>query len=301
MELRWPSWLSRRSRSGRLSQLNPSAFQNSTLAELAWQRARHASTRWALWGAVVGVFVGLVLFAPASWLAYALSRASDQRLLLADAQGTVWNGSAQVVLTGGAGSRDASALPGRLQWQLRPRFNGMELRLNQECCLDREMLVQVRFGWGRYQIILPAQPQALGQWPAAWLGGLGTPFNTMQLGGTARLVSPGLTIESVQGRVLVSGRADLDLVGVSSRVTTLETLGSYRMSLSGDPANPGVSLLNLTTTEGALQLNGTGSWGPSGVRFRGEASAGAADESALSNLLNIIGRRSGARSVISIG
>src|SRR6185503_2608737 len=100
MELRWPSWLSRRSRSGRLSQLNPSAFQNSTLAELAWQRARHASTRWALWGAVVGVFVGLVLFAPASWLAYALSRASDQRLLLADAQGTVWNGSAQVVLTG---------------------------------------------------------------------------------------------------------------------------------------------------------------------------------------------------------
>ncbi len=102
MELRWPSWFSRR-RGGRLSQLNPSAFQNSTLAELAWQRARNASTRWAIWGAVVGVLVGLVLFAPASWLAYALSRATDQRLLLADAQGTVWNGSAQVVLTGGIG------------------------------------------------------------------------------------------------------------------------------------------------------------------------------------------------------
>ncbi len=166
MVLRWPSWFSRR-RSGRLSQLNPSAFQNSTLAELAWQRARHASTRWAVWGAVVGVLVGAVLFAPASWLAYALTRTSDQRLLLADAQGTVWNGSAQVVLTGGVGSRDASALPGRLQWQLRPRFNGLELRLTQACCLDRDLLVQVRLGLNRYQIILPAQPQALGQWPAS--------------------------------------------------------------------------------------------------------------------------------------
>ena len=53
MELRWPGWLSRRARAGRLSRLNPSAFQNSTLAELAWQRARNASTRWALWGAVI--------------------------------------------------------------------------------------------------------------------------------------------------------------------------------------------------------------------------------------------------------
>jgi general secretion pathway protein N len=38
------------------------------------------------------------------------------------------------------------------------------------------------------------------------------------------------------------------------------------------------------------------------VRFRGEASAATpADEPALDNLLNIIGRRNGARSVISIG
>ncbi len=53
--------------------------------------------------------------------------------------------------------------------------------------------------------------------------------------------------------------------------------------------------LGLTTTEIM------GSVGPGGVRFRGEARAGAADEAALTNLLNIIGRREGARSVISIG
>jgi general secretion pathway protein N len=73
------------------------------------------------------------------------------------------------------------------------------------------------------------------------------------------------------------------------------------MTVSGDASNPGVSQLNLTTMDGALKLNGNGTWGPAGVRFRGEASAGASDEAALSNLLNIIGRRNGARSVISIG
>jgi general secretion pathway protein N len=37
------------------------------------------------------------------------------------------------------------------------------------------------------------------------------------------------------------------------------------------------------------------------LRFRGEATAAEGDEGALDNLLNIIGRRQGARSVISIG
>ena len=97
------------------------------------------------------------------------------------------------------------------------------------------------------------------------------------------------------------GSAGLELIDVSSRLTTLDTLGSYRVSLTGDPANPGISQLSLSTQGGALQLSGSGTWGPGGVRFRGEASAGPMDEPALSNLLNIIGRRNGARSVISIG
>ena len=73
------------------------------------------------------------------------------------------------------------------------------------------------------------------------------------------------------------------------------------MTLAGDHANAGVSQLPLSTQEGALQLSGAGSLGPGGVRFRGEARAAEGDEAALANLLNIIGRREGARSVISIG
>ena len=276
-------------------------WSESTLAEQAWVQARGAAVRWAVAGGIVGVLAGLVLFAPASWLASAVASSTDGRLILADARGTVWSGSAVAVLAGGPGSRDASSLPGRLEWTLAPRWYGAELAARHECCLNGTTVIQVRPGLGRIRATLLPRTDWIGQWPSAWLGGLGTPWNTLQLGGSFRLLSPGVTIESVEGRWRLDGKVDLALEGVSSRLTTLETLGSYRMSLSGDPANPGVSILNLTTTEGALQLNGTGSWGPSGVRFRGEASAGAADESALSNLLNIIGRRSGARSVISIG
>jgi general secretion pathway protein N len=59
--------------------------------------------------------------------------------------------------------------------------------------------------------------------------------------------------------------------------------------------------LRLETLEGSLQLSGSGQWVGSRLRFRGEASALPERESALANLLNIIGRRSGPRSLISIG
>ena len=123
----------------------------------------------------------------------------------------------------------------------------------------------------------------------------------VQLGGVVRLTSPGLVVESVQGRWRVGGRAVVELDAVSSRLAPIDPLGSYRLTIAGDAANPGVSQLTLTTQSGALQLSGSGTWGPAGVRFRGDAGAAPGNEAALNNMLNIIGRRSGARSVISIG
>jgi general secretion pathway protein N len=274
----------------------------STYAELAWDKSRSAATRWAIAGVFVGGLAALVVFAPASWLARAVSVATGQHVLLADARGTVWSGSAVAVLTGGPGSRDASSLPGRLEWKVGLKGLALELKARHECCLNGSPALLLRPGFGRVSISLAPNPGWIGQWPSAWLGGLGTPWNTMQMGGAVRLTSPGLTLESVQGRWRVNGRADVDLIDVSSRLSTLETLGSYRVTLSGDAKGSGPSELTLSTQQGALQLSGNGTFGPGGVRFRGEARAGGSgDEAALANLLNIIGRRDGARSVISIG
>ncbi|MEO6363211.1 MAG: type II secretion system protein N [Caldimonas sp.] len=276
-------------------------WSESTLAERDWAAARGAAVRWAVAGTIFGVVVGFVLFAPAAWLAQAIASATGERLILSDARGTVWSGSAVAVLTGGPQSRDAAYLPGRIEWSLSPRLYGAELAARQDCCMNGTVLVQLRPGFNRLRATLVAPAGAVGQWPSAWLGGLGTPWNTLQLGGNVRLVSPGVTtIESVEGRWRMDGRIDLELEGVSSRLTTLETLGSYKVSLTGSGGN-GATLLSVSTTDGPLQLTGSGTVGPGGVKFRGEARSATVDEAALSNLLNIIGRRDGARSIISIG
>ena len=98
------------------------------------------------------------------------------------------------------------------------------------------------------------------------------------------------------------GELQLDLVNLSSRVSTVAPLGSYRFTVTADTANPGVSALRLSTLEGALQLSGVGVLNSGGKsRFTGEAGAAPGREEALNNLLNIIGRRQGARSVLTIG
>ena len=287
---------------GQQARFARTGFAESTLAELAWQHTKSAAGRWASTGAVVGALAGLIAFAPAAWLATAVASATGDRVLLTDARGTLWNGSALPVLTGGPGSRDASALPGRLEWSLAWPGLAVELRARQACCLRGELRALVRPRFGGFSVqVTPAESSTIGQWPADWLSGLGTPWNTLQLAGTLRLTSPGLTIESVQGRVRFSGEAALDVANASSRVATLDTLGSYRLSVRGNAASGDAASLSLITLDGALRLSGQGEWTGTGLRFRGEAQAADGNESALSNLLNIIGRRQGARAVISIG
>jgi general secretion pathway protein N len=270
--------------------------------------------RWAVAGAVVGSALVALACAPAAWLAAAVNDATEQRLQLADARGTVWRGSAVLVLTGGGGSRSASALPGRLSWTLGLDGAALGLRARQDCCINGELRLRVTPGLGRTRIELltaaapagaPGASIALGQWPASWLVGLGTPWNTLQPTGSLQLRSPGLSVEQVQGRWRFTGRAELEMGSIASRLSALEVLGSYRLSLSGDAAGGAPPQLHLSTSSGALQLRGDGLWAGEGaaapLRFNGTASAAPGAEEALGGLLNIIGRRQGALSIISIG
>ena len=254
---------------------------------------------WSAGGAVVGALLGLIVFAPARWVGVAVEALSDGRFVLSDANGSVWAGNAIAQLTGGPGSKDASALPGRLQWTLGLSSGALELRLRQTCCINGVATLQWQPGWGRWTIkLLPSPVGGSGQWPAAWLAGLGAPWNTLMLNGTVQLSTSGLSLESVQGRWRFAGNAELGLQSMSSRLSTLNSLGSYRLAISG---NDGVADLTLSTLNGSLQLSGSGSLAPNGTRFRGVAQAQASEQTALSNLLNIIGQRDGNRSLISIG
>jgi general secretion pathway protein N len=139
----------------------------------------------------------------------------------------------------------------------------------------------------------------VGQWPADWLTGLGTPWNTVQLDGLLRLTTAGLRFERAQGRWLLDGSAVLDAIDLGSRLATLPVLGSYRLRVDG--SGGGAPRLALTTTAGALRMQADGGWPDGRLRLRGHAEAAPGAERALENLLNLIGRREGVRSLIAIG
>ena len=253
----------------------------------------------------MGSLVALVVYAPARWLAAGVATATQQRVLLADPRGSVWSGSAVLVLTGGEASRDASALPDRLRWTLglsREQRLRPELRLRHACCIDDQVRLQIEPGWGRLRVFLPPGRAEVFHWPAAWLAGLGAPFNTVKMGGTLRLVGDGLSVETVAGRWRVAGQAELELLGLSSALAPLAMLGNYRLAISGgpEPAADGARLM-LDTLQGPLRLTGSGQWVGPRLRFRGEASADPGSEAMLNNLLNLLGQRRGAVTLLSIG
>jgi general secretion pathway protein N len=253
-----------------------------------------APWRWAVLGGIAGAVIALLLFAPARWLASRVASSTGGQVLLDDARGTVWTGSAQLVLTGGPNSRDASTLPTRLEWRVRPSFNGVRMLLSSACCTPQPLALTIVPGFDSTRVAVADTPS---RWPASILVGLGTPWNTLQLEGDLDLRPRGLKLQWAAGRLHVEGRAELTAERVASRLSTLRPMGSYRLTLTGGA----VPALQLSTIEGALQLTGSGQWVGSRLRFNGEATAAPDRETALANLLNIIGRRSGARSIITIG
>ncbi len=250
--------------------------------------------RWALAGALIGALLALVFFAPARWLASALAAATEGRLLLVNPRGTVWNGASGVVFASGQGGAQSVSLPGSLQWRLRPTWGGLAGALELPCCTAKPLDFDA---WPRVGGVRIDWHDGQSRWPAALLAGFGAPWNTLKLEGVLDLKTQALVLDFSRRGVAVAGNATLDATDISSSLSTLRPMGSYRLALQGG-ATP--SLL-VSTRAGSLDLAGSGTWSGTALRFNGEASAAPGREDALSNLLNIIGRRDTNRSIITLG
>ena len=250
--------------------------------------------RTACSAALIGAVGALIAFAPAAWLARGLQAATNGHVLLAEPEGSVWRGSAQLFLTGGEGTQDAASLPGRMLWKLWPSWSGAVMQVELPCCAKQPVQLVISAGWQRAGVQVG---QASVNLPAQWLAGLGAPWNTLDPRGQLTLSTPSLQVDWAAGRMALKGNAQLDLLSMSSRLSTLSPLGDYRLQLSGGD----VPAINLQTLQGALQLSGSGQVVGSRIRFSGQASAAQGSEAALGNVLNIIGRRQGAKSLISLG
>jgi general secretion pathway protein N len=245
-----------------------------------------------------GLLAGAVCFAPARGLALLVGEASADHVRLLNTRGTLWQGQADLVLAGGAGSTQALALPQGLRWQLGPTWSGgpaLRLRLTAPCCAPQglDLLLGGSFGGARLEVAPHTS-----QWPAAWLAGLGAPWNTIRLQGQLQLQTAGFGIEWAQGRARLTGPFELQAQDLASSLSTLKPLGSYRLRFEPDAS--GSPRLQLDTLRGDLKLSGEAQWTGGRLRFLGLAEAAPDSVDALSNLLNILGRRDGARAHISL-
>lgn len=236
-------------------------------ARPASSRARRTESprmgRWALLGAIVGLLIATLWFAPARWLVSGIAWASQGQVQLMSAQGSVWTGSAMVSLTGGRNSRDQMALPGRMQWRIRPAWLGVNVDILPDCCASTPAKVQLRVGWQRLDV---AVSQHQSQWPASLLQGLGAPWNTLQLDGQLSLKFDNYRLQWVQGRTMMQGTIEAALRNTSSRLTTIRPMGSYRLIMQGGDKVE----LTLKTEQGPLMLTGQGQWQGQHLRFNGD-------------------------------
>jgi general secretion pathway protein N len=264
-------------------------------------KGEKAPTRLAWTGALLGLVMATLLFAPASWLASAIAWGTGNQVQLVNTRGTVWRGQGDLLLTGGEGSRTESALPQGLRWRLNPSWSerqpAIALALETPCCATQAMRITVLPGLKTQTVRVGAFSS---QWPAVLLVGLGTPWNTLRPEGELSLASEGLSVKLLEGRLKLEGSLRVDALDMTSRLSTLRPLGSYRVQLDATPQGD-TALLRLTTLSGGLQLQGNGQWVGARLRFQGFAQATPGRETALENLLNIIGRRDGPRSILAVG
>ncbi len=264
---------------------------------LAGKKSLSAHTKLAVWslvGGFLGVLIALVMFAPAVWLSYLIEQNTNQHVRLLNANGTVWNGTAELVLTGGPNSREIAQLPGHIHWHLAPSFTQANASLWLDCCMANAVNLDFNWGWKNAKFKLQDGQIKL---PGAILSALGAPWNTLGLQAEIELQQQGLELQWVNNQFLVQGQLNIQINQASSKLSTIKPLGSYLVVIKGGS----VPQLQLSTTEGSLILTGTGQWSGNRLRFSGEASATPEREQALGNLLNIIGRRSGSRSIITLG
>jgi general secretion pathway protein N len=251
----------------------------------------------AVAGGLLATFATVIALAPAQWAGEALRKASGGRIELAEATGTIWNGSATLVLaSGGSGEAARAGLPDPLSWHLSPwplLSGAFELTLRHPSALAAPLRLSA-YADGRVQV-----GAATLRLPAAILAGLGAPWNTVRPGGIVSLHTDGLELAQGRGR----GSLTIEWEYASSALTPVSPIGHYRLDASGQ--YPGTRL-QLQTISGPLELTGSGTIGEGGrLRFDGIARALAAADPAtktqLTGLISLLGRRDGDAAILSFG
>ncbi|BBU28835.1 general secretion pathway protein GspN [Burkholderia sp. THE68] len=233
----------------------------------------------ALFVMVISIAGTLLVMLPAAWIVPQFSKSTGGHVNLVDPAGSLWRGSATLMLAAGSDGAGATLLPGRVEWttSFLPLFTGrVHMTMRQTEAMPDAVTVDATT---RGATITAGQIAV----PATLLAGLGAPFNTLDFDGSVRLswTEFRLLNRNAYGQVVVS------LDDMASRVSRVKPLGSYRVALQAQGAS---ATIDLSTSKGPLMLKGDGVISPGTTGFQGTATAAPEQRENLAGLLNLLGR-----------
>ena len=202
--------------------------------------------RWGLAAVGLGTYlVVLVATAPGTLVDAGLQRASNGRLRLAQAQGTIWAGDGLIEIRDVSGR---NAIARDISWRVLPQ-SLLRGRLVSEVALDRaarQFPVTISFS----QVELASAELSF---PAAVLALAEPRLKPLRLSGDVLLHATNLSI----GRDGMHGNVTLQWRAAGSAFSPVSPIGSYELRLDGQ-GNTVHALLS--TLQGPMQLDGSGSW-----------------------------------------
>lgn len=202
--------------------------------------------RWRPLAVGLGAYlIGLAATAPATLVDAGLQRASDGKLRLAEAQGTLWSGAGQIEIRAADGR---VGIAKSIAWRFLPLFL-LRGQLVCEIALDqasRNFPVKLSFTgleFANVDIDLPAMALGLAMPKLA----------ALSLSGDVSLHVDQLLIV----RNGAHGNAILQWHGAGSALTTVAPLGDYELRVEFEGTSTRAAL---HTLQGPLQLDGKGAW-----------------------------------------
>jgi general secretion pathway protein N len=246
-----------------------------------WMRRLRVALPWVVVALLSNAAVMLTLL-PAAWITPQFARQTAGHVNLVDPAGSLWHGSATLMLAAGSDLSAATLLPGRIEWTTSfwPLFTGrVRMTMRHSEAMPDPITVDAT---PRSATITPGSMVV----PASLLSGLGAPFNTLDLQGDVRLSWSDWRSFNREA----FGQLTVMLNNVSSRVSLVKPLGSYRVMIQAQGAS---STLDLTTIKGPLMLTGNGTVSSASTSFHGTATAAPEALDNLAGLLNLLGRPSG--------
>jgi len=228
---------------------------------------------------VLSVAGTLLAMMPAAWITPQFTKETGGHVNLVDPAGSLWRGSATLMLAAGSDGTAGTLLPGRIEWTTAfwPLFTGrVHMTMRQTEAMPDAVIVDATMRGATLS------PGAIAV-PATLLAGLGAPFNTLNFDGTVRLT---WTEFRVLGRNAY-GQFVVTLDDMASRVSRVKPLGSYRVALQAQGASASI---DLSTAKGPLLLTGSGVISHDATTFEGTAKAEPQQRENLAGLLNLLGR-----------